>query len=120
MYLYIDSFGNSYGRGAGRLPDKRPCPPGLRDDGTSCWNDAHIYGKGCCCTIFSKRCCGNCPSYYHDDGCQCRKTDVGIKVTLSERHYCRSDEDLYGARCYPKCKEGYVNIGCCVCKKSYL
>ena len=42
MYFYIDSFGNSYGRGAGRLPDKRPCPPGLRDDGTSCWNDAHI------------------------------------------------------------------------------
>ncbi|XP_045197915.2 uncharacterized protein LOC123552364 [Mercenaria mercenaria] len=103
----------SYGRGAGRVPDKAPCPPGLRDDGTSCWSDAHIYGKGCCCTIWG--CCGNCKSGYHDDGCTCRKTDVGIKVTLFQRYRCHSDEERNGALCYPKCKEGYYASGCCIC-----
>jgi len=29
----------SYGRGAGRLPDKGSCPNGWRDDFTSCWED---------------------------------------------------------------------------------
>ena len=116
--FFVESLPNSYGRGVGRIPEKKPCPAGLRDDGTSCWNDAHIYGKGCCC--FFNSCCHKCPSGYHDDGCTCRKTNVGIKVTLGERHQCHSNEELHGALCYPKCREGYVNIGCCICKKSYL
>ncbi|CAC5356078.1 unnamed protein product [Mytilus coruscus] len=104
---------DSYGRGAGRLPDKTPCPSGMRDDGTSCWSDAHIYGKGCCCTIFG--CCNRCESGYHDDGCTCRKTDVGIKVTLFQRQGCGPDEEINGLLCYPKCKEGYFASGCCIC-----
>ncbi|XP_052079942.1 uncharacterized protein LOC127718081 [Mytilus californianus] len=104
---------DSYGRGVGRSPDKTPCPSGMRDDGTSCWSDAHIYGKGCCCTIFG--CCNKCESGYHDDGCTCRKTDVGIKVTLFQRQGCGSDEELNGLLCYPKCKEGYHASGCCIC-----
>lgn len=105
---------DSYGRGAGRTPDKAPCPAGLRDDGTSCWSDAHIYGKGCCCTLWG--CCNECKPGYNDDGCTCRKTDVGIKLNLFQRQKCRSDEDKYGALCYPKCKAGYRAVGCCICQ----
>ena len=105
---------SSYGRGAGRIPDKKPCSTwnsGWRDDGTSCWSDAHIYGKGCCCTIFSRGCCHNCKPGYNDDGCTCRKTDVGIKKTLFDRQTCRADEDLIAGLCYPKCKDGYKGVG---------
>lgn len=105
---------DSYGRGVGRIPDKTPCPSGLRDDGSSCWNDAHVYGKGCCCTLWG--CCHKCRSGYHDDGCTCRKTGVGIKVSLMQRQYCKSNEDKYGALCYPKCKQGFHNVGCCICE----
>eukprot|EP00198_Chlamydomonas_reinhardtii_P006687 XP_001696023.1 predicted protein [Chlamydomonas reinhardtii] len=53
---------------------QRDCPSGYRNDPLSCWRDADINGKGCCCVnIFGhKRCCG-CGSGYHDDGCTCRR-----------------------------------------------
>jgi len=104
---------DTYGRGVSRIPDKAPCPSGLRDDGTSCWRDAHIYGKGCCCTIWG--CCNKCKSGYHDDGCTCRRTGVGIKVTLFARQRCRSHEEKCGSLCYPKCKYGYHKAGCNLC-----
>ncbi|XP_053381648.1 uncharacterized protein LOC123558533 [Mercenaria mercenaria] len=110
----VNCWLDSYGRGAGRMPDKAPCPQGLRDDGTNCWSDAHIYGKGCCCTLWG--CCGKCRSGYNDDGCTCRKTDVGIKLNLFQRQSCRSDEDKYGGLCYPKCRSGYHAVGCCICE----
>ena len=102
-----------YGRGAGRLPDKKPCSDwdsSWRDDGTSCWSDADIYGKGCCCTVFG--CCGNCKAGYNDDGCTCRKIDVGIKKNLFERQYCSgSNEELIDALCYPKAQAGFTCVG---------
>lgn len=104
---------DSYGRGAGRLPNIIPCPSGLRDDGTSCWSDAHIYGKGCCCTVWG--CCNRCRSGYHDDGCTCRKIDVGIKLSIFDRQRCHADEEKYGSLCYPKCAPGYHPAGCCMC-----
>lgn len=38
------------------------CPSDYQDHGALCTRPPHIYGKGCCCTIFSRHCCGNCPS----------------------------------------------------------
>jgi len=100
-----------YDRGVGKIPLKRPCNywgnNGWRDDGTSCWNDAHIYGKGCCCTAFTPHCCRNCKRGYWDDGCTCRKTGVGIKKTLGQRWYCHPDEELVDGLCYKKPKPGY-------------
>ncbi|KXS14075.1 hypothetical protein M427DRAFT_57855 [Gonapodya prolifera JEL478] len=49
------------------------CPPGWRGDGVQCWLDLHVYGKGCCCTLFTKGCCDNCNPGYVDDGCTCRR-----------------------------------------------
>jgi len=105
---------DSYGRGVGRIPDKKPCSTwdsSWRDDGTSCWSDPHIYGKGCCCTIFNKKCCHNCKTGYKDDGCTCRKTNVGLKKTLMDRMICKDDEDLIDGLCYKKCKSGYKGSG---------
>ena len=116
LHVFLGINAVTYWRGSGRIPDKKPCPQGLRDDGTSCWRDAHIYGKGCCCVIWN-RCCNNCRPSYHDDGCTCRRTGVGIVLNLFQRHHCRDDEDLYGTLCYPKCKPGFHSVGCCVCKK---
>ncbi|KAJ3077814.1 hypothetical protein HK102_004947, partial [Quaeritorhiza haematococci] len=45
------------------------CPGGYTDDGAFCRKPGHIYGKGCCCTIWG--CCG-CDAGYNDDGCTCR------------------------------------------------
>ena len=47
----------------------KKCSDGWSDTGTSCQKWASSYGKGCCCTIFSRGCCHNCQSGYTDTGC---------------------------------------------------
>lgn len=47
------------------------CPDGYKDDGLFCRRDAHIYGKGCCKTIFG--CKWSCPEGYITDPCTCRR-----------------------------------------------
>ena len=116
----------------GRIPDKNSCGTWnnqWRDDGTSCWNDAHIFGRvraagwnGKCQAGETKKCegiCGfslvscykNCPDGYHNDGLTCRKVDVGIKKTLSDRQVCNVDEELITGLCYPKCRDGFKGVG---------
>ena len=34
--------------------------------------------------------------------------------SCSTKH-CRGNEDANGALCYPKCRSGYHNVGCCIC-----
>lgn len=129
----------TYGRGAGRIPDKRPCDPGQRDDGTSCWLDTYGRGVG---RIPDK---GGCDAGQRDDGTSCwedfkcaggwdefnwgllgtsrtwnaLKNCGGcgcIKKTLFDRQSCHDDEEKNGALCYPKCKAGYHAVGCCLCE----
>lgn len=52
---------------------EKGCKDGYTDVGLTCHRPLHVYGKGCCCTIFSKKCCGNCKPGYNDDGCTCRR-----------------------------------------------
>ena len=75
-----------------------------RDDGTSCWEDAHLTGGGCHAAHWYDP-----TSYYCDPvvskGCGC------IKKTLKERSGCNSNEDQINIlgefpRCYPKCPAG--------------
>ena len=49
----------------------KKCDAGWTDTGTSCQQWASSYGKGCCCTIFSRGCCHNCMAGYTDTGCTC-------------------------------------------------
>ena len=65
-----------YGRGAGRIPDKRPCPNGQRDDGSSCWIDTYGRGSGYGIRVYSRG--GGripdletCPQGTRDDGSSC-------------------------------------------------
>ncbi|KAI7842460.1 hypothetical protein COHA_003816 [Chlorella ohadii] len=92
------------------------CPSGYQDHGALCTRPPHIYGKGCCCTIFTKKCCGNCPSGYRDDGCTCHRTmhtfakDSYIRGTGVPMG-CGSNEEKNGALCYPRCRPGYNGNG---------
>ncbi len=72
----------------------------------------HIFGKGCCCTIFDKQCCGNCPQNYTDDGCTCRRDSH----TYAKQSYtrgpgtmlkCKENKILEDGLCYKQCPEGY-------------
>ena len=73
-----------------RCPKNRPhkvafmcygdCPSGYRNDGLTCFRDAHIFGSDnsrCpwydICGLTFKRGCSRCPSGYNNDGCTCRR-----------------------------------------------
>nr|AIG55473.1 secreted protein [Thraustotheca clavata] len=47
--------------------------------------------------------------------CMLQGTGRGVGNVLVNK--CHDDEEGYGALCYPKCKDGYENIGCCICRK---
>ena len=96
---YTDVAGlchDSYWRGWGSTPHMTPCESWQKDESGSCWE------RGC-----------------QDGWCYCGC----IKKWISDRYYCNSDEELEGALCYPKCKDGFstkvtggtVNI----CKTNY-
>lgn len=73
------------------------CNEGYRDDGATCRRDAHIFGK---------KSYGRGAGYvlWKKDKCNDEHKDVGG----CEKH---------GALYYPKCKAGYVNVGCCICRE---
>jgi hypothetical protein len=131
----VSCYKAPYGRGAGRIPDKKPCSAwnsAYRDDGTSCWLDT--YGRGSGYAIWNEGKCKKenpatgcekwgamyypkCKSGYHNVACcLCEPNGgPGIKVTAFQRYQCRADEELNGALCYPKCNPGYHANGCCIC-----
>ena len=56
------------------------CPRGYRNDGLTCFRDAHIFGSdnSRCpwydkCGLTLKKGCSRCPSDYKNDGCTCRR-----------------------------------------------
>jgi len=113
---------DTYGRGAGRIPDKKPCPPGQRDDGTSCWEDLGSSGywnyTWGCGTLVKKcwdgrwNCHGDCYRTWIINGCGC------IKAKASDRYQCNSNEVLRGALCYPACNSGYYESTVNICAYS--
>jgi hypothetical protein len=123
-------WADDYGRGFGRLPDKAPCPADMRDDGTSCWKDIYtpqsyvIWNKDKCvansptgqCERLGAIWYSTCKPGFHKVALTCIPDGGGgIKKTLFDRQTCHADEDMYGALCYPKCKNGYSAVGCCLC-----
>lgn len=100
----------SYDRGGGRIPDKRDCPNGQRDDGTSCWEDIHCetHWDSCLNKTFWGACLGGVTTSC--SGCGC------IKQRLSDRQYCRDDEEMKDGLCYKKCADGYT-AGATTCTK---
>jgi hypothetical protein len=94
-------WAKSYGRGAGRIPDKAPCDAGQRDDGTSCWEDwkCNTWWDGCSWKGAYGECVGGAKTSC--TGCGC------IKKTAFDRYRCKDNEELDLALCYPKCDPGY-------------
>ncbi|KDO19533.1 hypothetical protein SPRG_21532 [Saprolegnia parasitica CBS 223.65] len=47
----------------------------------------------------------------------CMRKPVGRGVGTVLANQCLAGEEPWGALCYPKCKDGYENVGCCICRK---
>ncbi|KDO19405.1 hypothetical protein SPRG_15485 [Saprolegnia parasitica CBS 223.65] len=47
----------------------------------------------------------------------CRHQAIGRGIGSPGVSQCFTKEDAYGALCYPKCKEGYEAVGCCICRR---
>ena len=126
--------GNSYGRGAGIVP--KSCPDGKEFDAGLCYPKCRsgFYG------VLSM-CWQSCGGWGRDDGAYCAKPSsygrgagrspcTGCSgcsgcgwggcsgcsgcSSCSTKH-CRHNEEINGLLCYPKCRTGYHNVGCCVC-----
>jgi hypothetical protein len=73
------------------------CPPGMINSGFDCWTDTYGRGAG-----FPWRA---------SDGA----TDNGMFARCEAKHGSGNCEK-YGAIVYPKCRPGYKNDGCCICR----
>lgn len=132
---------DSYGRGVGYIPQK--CKPDEDRIGLLCYPKCHRYNyrtaQGHMVT-FSRwgfDCHQNCPSGFANQGLYCRKTEYGRGAGRSpctgctgcswggcsgcsdcSTSRCHGHEEGWGLLCYPKCRAGYSNFACCICRPS--
>ena len=116
---------DSYGRGVGTVPQK--CKSGYDRIGLLCYKKC---GKNM--KRFGFDCHSVCPSGMRNDGLFCRKAeygrgagypwkfgdglnDKGMKKRCEAKHG-KGKCEKNGAIFYPKCKSGYKNVGCCICR----
>ena len=69
---------------------------------------AGFHNVGCCI------CSPDCPSGFTDIGVSCAKPSYGRGAGRIPSD-CDEGKELNGALCYPKCRAGYHNVGCCIC-----
>jgi len=104
----------SQGRGVGLIPQNCPsnrdkigllcyskCRPGMSRVGFDCWQQ--------------------CPSGFRDDGFFCRKAEYGrgAGYPIWDGGKCKRKHgscEKWGALWYPKCRSGYRNVACCICR----
>ncbi|HYA14554.1 MAG TPA: OmpH family outer membrane protein [Syntrophales bacterium] len=118
-YCYRDS----YGRGVGK-PMK--CKAGEQEDAGLCYAPCQSGYKG-----VGPVCWQSCPSGFRDDGAYCAKprpygrgvgypwkfgdglNDHGMhsRCEKANPQGCEKNGLIY----YPKCREGFHNVGCCIC-----
>lgn len=67
-------------------------------------------------------CWASCPTGYRDDGAFCRRPEYGRGVGYWQwdTEKCKRENkqgcEQWGAFIYPKCQDGFENVGCCICK----
>ncbi len=84
-----------YDRGAGRIPDLKPCAEGLRDDGVSCWRDTYGRGAGRSPNLHP------CASGQRDDGSSCWLDSYGRGAGRSpDKAPCQAGETDDGTSCW--------------------
>lgn len=111
----------SYGRGVGAVPQE--CN----------WESQGKSGLLCYpkCkagyTNVAGVCWASCPAGYRDDGAFCRKAEYGRGESSNTWALWNKDKcdaankavggcEQWGAFVYAKCKPGYTNFGCCICR----
>ena len=108
-------WSRSYSRGSGTLINT--CKKGLEQSGFLCYPpyDARFTGLGPVCWQ-------NCPKSFRDDGAFCFTPDTygrGAGYFISNLSKCEKENpegcEQYGLLCYPKCRQGFSNFGCCLC-----
>jgi len=105
----------SYGRGVGKPIST--CPDGMENDASLCYPPCQDGYTG-----VGPVCWQNCPSGFSDTGIDCLKPSSygrGAGYAAWHESECNNDNsqgcEKYGAMWYPKCKENFHNVGCCVC-----
>lgn len=102
----------SYGRGAGTVPNV--CPSGLQNEDGLCYPGCKYGYNG-----VGPVCWQECPSGFADVGVSCAKPKPygrgGGYITkgLCEDHHDSCER--WGLLWYPKCDDGFHNVGCCIC-----
>lgn len=115
----------TYGRGVGDV--LKACPSGKQKIGLLCYTP--------CRSGYSRQgtldCQQKCKSGWRDDGLFCRKPEYGRGAGYGyfpfrdhPRDRCEDDHgrgncERYGLIWYPKCRSGYSNSGCCICRPSF-
>ena len=121
--------GLSYARGAGRIPTGGcepdaslsaglcypKCRKGYKASGPVCWQSCGGFGRddGAFCAKPKPygRGAGRSPC----TGCSgCSWRGCSGCSSCSTKH-CRKKEQVHGALCYPKCRDGYKAFLCCIC-----
>jgi hypothetical protein len=124
-----------------KAPAKTPCPPGMRDDGTSCWRDSLPNGVGTIPRL------GGCDSGQRDDGTSCwddikcdpirwngcksrflggcvggaegggcRGSGRIVKTSFQRGSYCGFNQTNVAGLCYNNCAPGYHFAGGNLCE----
>lgn len=107
------------------VPGTANCSAGDEQSGEFCYPACRAGFTG-----IGPVCWKQCPDGYHDDGAFCRR-DVeitwkdhygrGAGYALWQEEDCRRDNpggcEKNGLLWYPTCREGYENVGCCLCRQ---
>jgi len=116
-------YRNSYGRGVGK---PMHCAEGQQYDAALCYTPCKSNYKG-----VGPVCWEHCKDGYKDDGATCRRDahifgknsyGRGAGYALWDKKKCEKKHgscEKYGALYYPKCKDGYDNVGCCICRQKH-
>jgi len=111
---------NSYGRGVGKPIST--CRDGLQQAGFLCYPKCPQGFTGA-----GPVCWQNCQEGFRDDGMFCYKPSPygrGAGYAIWDEQKCKRENpqgcEKNGAMWYPKCKQGYYAVGCCVCSPQCL
>jgi hypothetical protein len=112
------------GRGVGTIPES--CEAGRDRIGLLCYSQCPVNMQR-----FGFDCYSVCPPGMRDDGLFCRLAEYGRGAGYPWQFgdslnldgawaRCNHDKpggcEQNGAIIYPKCKPGYTNVGCCICR----
>lgn len=116
---------DSYPRGVGEVP--KACAPGQEMIGLLCYDKCPA-GMA----RFGFDCHSVCPPGLQDQGLFCRAAEYGRgagypwkfgdgfndngMISRCEGAQGKGNCEKWGAMYYPKCKPGYTNVGCCICR----